>query len=633
MTKFHFVFAVAAVTILSIGIGSQGLRATGEDRVVFDPPVTGPVSTETGQWRRKVQQVFDGRTRTLVRRAYEVWDPEPSRDLDFVWTPDRPELDRPGRINGNGHLVWRMKGLPSYDRESGFAEYRGTMRGGRIEGRGAYLDKAGLLYEGEWRAGLMHGHGTLKLPSGDEYVGAFARGKASGVGRYIDVTGEIYDGPFVDGLRHGRGMTTLPSSARYASSWVTGEEAEASGLTRLAQSGGKSAPGGADDIRIGITIDRSKKRDYVQDLLYVARQTEQAMVIEPENARLRQLWRGRGPIQLTDSEETVRDQTGVGILSMPQGNLPPTGLVIEIQNRTATSTSVAGLVLDVKSSRPDLKPAIELSRGSFAACRIAFKYNPKEEYFRPTAEFSNYGWGPANNFAVTFNLGSNAGAGPKHRKSLGSVSRSTVISFAPELSAVGMNLNALSRLASTGFHCKALDRDECRYPGPGAKPPRHCEAIVAECLRQVRNSGFFGSLAGSIELMSEDIVLPVSGNIEYEWHDRDGSTQREMRPFNLHLRMGRLLGQPECGEGGAPEKVSSRPIELNPDRLGYKLAVSHRTTIPAGRSARLLLELQSTKTTFHDLRVVVQLANGQEVSSRNVRFDYYRPSWFRPLDF
>jgi hypothetical protein len=120
--------------------------------------------------------------------------PHPSRELDFVWTPDNPATDKPGRISGSGQLIWRFKGKPIYDRSSVFAEYRGTVRDGKIEGHGSYLDHTGLMYENQWRKGLMEGLGSLKLPAGDEYVGQFRSGKADGVGGHIEITGEVYEG-------------------------------------------------------------------------------------------------------------------------------------------------------------------------------------------------------------------------------------------------------------------------------------------------------------------------------------------------------------------------------------------------------------------------------------------------------
>src|SRR6266508_3384621 len=81
----------------------------GRDDVVIDPEIAGPPSRETGAWRTRTQQVFDPADHTLVRRMYVVWDPAPSRNLDFVWIADALRDDKEGKVNGKGRLIWRFK--------------------------------------------------------------------------------------------------------------------------------------------------------------------------------------------------------------------------------------------------------------------------------------------------------------------------------------------------------------------------------------------------------------------------------------------------------------------------------------------------------------------------------------------
>ena len=128
-----------------LALGTPGLN--------LDPKISGPSRAEKGAWKTKSQSVFDPVTRSLSRRLYTVWDAEPSRDLDFSWTPDDLAKDKPGRISGTGHLVWQFRDKPNYDRASIRTEYRGELRDGRLNGHGVYLDYTGLLYEGEWHSG------------------------------------------------------------------------------------------------------------------------------------------------------------------------------------------------------------------------------------------------------------------------------------------------------------------------------------------------------------------------------------------------------------------------------------------------------------------------------------------------
>ncbi len=171
---------------------------------------------------------------------YTVWDPMPSRELDFVWVPKSVRDDKEGKINGVGHLIWRLQGKPAYDHGSVFAEYRGAMQDGRAEGQGRYLDADGITYKGEWKNGLMDCHGTLKFAGGDEDVGQMQAGKATHLS-YIDVTGEIFEGYFADGQRNGFGKRPSPTPTATAPVGITGKKNKIPRLLRLAQSTGPLA--------------------------------------------------------------------------------------------------------------------------------------------------------------------------------------------------------------------------------------------------------------------------------------------------------------------------------------------------------------------------------------------------------
>ena len=145
---------IALVTALGFTLGA-GLPVTSygasRDDAIIDPPIAGPVAAEPGIWRSKTQSLFDPVAHTLIRREYTIWDPMPSRDLDFVWVPTSAHDDNAGKISGAGRLIWRLKGKPAYDKASIFAEYRGAMKDGRAEGEGRYVDSTGISYAGAWQ--------------------------------------------------------------------------------------------------------------------------------------------------------------------------------------------------------------------------------------------------------------------------------------------------------------------------------------------------------------------------------------------------------------------------------------------------------------------------------------------------
>ena len=595
--------ALAAFAIT--GLLSAASFGAGHEDIAADPQIAGPPSVESGVWRTRTQAVFDPVERTLVRRMYTVWDAMPSRDLDFVWMPDSVRDDKEGKINGVGHLIWRMKGKPAYDRASIFAEYRGAMKDGRAEGQGSYSDAAGISYSGEWKAGLMEGFGTLQLHGGNEYIGEMRSGKANGTGRYIDVTGEIFDGHFVDGERDGLGTTTLPSSNSYRSKWAQGKETENSHTLRLAQSIGQLAQSVSDDVRIGITVDKSKARD--GDLVYAAFASGPKLVIQPNNKRLMSMWKGGGEIQLRAVEE---GQAGIyGVFSVTRGQLRPLTLVFEVQNRSSAPIAVAGAYLAVESSISDLQPAIQLNR-DFGVCGEG-----SAAYF-PTFRAENFGWGAAQHAAMHFAfVNPNASGRPKTfnvSKSLGDIVQTVAVDLEPELRAAGVNTGVLTTKSESGFVCT------------GQSP--------AACLQQIKTTGIFGSINSQIGLKGTSIFVNAAGTLDYEWLDTKGVRHSKSSPYDVSLPLGHIKIDAECGEGGELDVIAEKALAFKLDQSGYRLPVSFQRSIPAGRTSQFTITVDATKSSEHDFTVVLQLADGREIASRPISLTYYLPAWFpQPL--
>jgi hypothetical protein len=570
------------------------------DDVVIDPPIAGPPASEAGIWRSKTQSLFNPVVHTLIRREYMVWDPMPSRDLDFVWIPGSLRDDVAGKISGNGRLIWRLKGKPAYDKASIFAEYRGAMKDGRAEGEGRYVDSTGISYAGAWRGGLMEGFGTLILPSGDEYVGQMRAGRANGRGRYIDITGEVFEGNFADGERDGSGTTTLPNANSYRSSWIRGKETADSRLLRLAQSAGQPTPGGADDIRIAISVDKSKARD--GDLVYVASGDGAQLTIQPDNKRLMDVWKGNDEIQLKDGEEGQPPQYGV--VSIGKAQLLPLTLSLGVQNRSAQAVSVTGAYLAVDSSVSDLEPAIQLNR-QLEVC----SFNP----YKPTFQAENFGWSSAQNAAMHFvfanpNVSGRPG-GSNVTKSIGAISRTAKVNLEPELKAAGVNTGTLAAKSNNGFVCtKGMSADAC--------------------LQSIKSSGVFGSIASQVGLNETSIFVAVAGTLDYMWSDSHGAQQTRTSPYTIMLPLGHIKIEAECGEGGEPEVIAAKPLVFKLDQSGYRIPIAFQRSVPAGRTSQFTVTVNAPKSSEHNFTVVLQLADGREIASRPVNLTYYVPSWF-----
>ena len=49
-----------------------------------------------------------------------------------------------------------------------------------------------MIYTGEWKGNVRHGHGVQIWPDGAKYEGSWENGKANGKGKFIHVDGDIY---------------------------------------------------------------------------------------------------------------------------------------------------------------------------------------------------------------------------------------------------------------------------------------------------------------------------------------------------------------------------------------------------------------------------------------------------------
>ena len=90
------------------------------------------------------------------------------------------------------------------------AAYEGTFRNGVQHGHGSYTMPSGFRYEGEWIDGRIQGMGKATYPDGSIYEGHFTAGRPDGQGRINYAAGGSYEGAWKDGAITGQGV------ARYA---------------------------------------------------------------------------------------------------------------------------------------------------------------------------------------------------------------------------------------------------------------------------------------------------------------------------------------------------------------------------------------------------------------------------------
>jgi hypothetical protein len=99
--------------------------------------------------------------------------------------------------------------------------YSGPCVNGLAEGYGSASGAA--EYRGELKAGLKHGQGEKRWPSGDRYEGGFFADRKHGLGTYTwgrgPWMGERYEGEYLNDLREGYGVYRWATGDVYAGPW------------------------------------------------------------------------------------------------------------------------------------------------------------------------------------------------------------------------------------------------------------------------------------------------------------------------------------------------------------------------------------------------------------------------------
>jgi hypothetical protein len=201
---------------------------------------------------------------------------------------------------------------------------------------------------------------------------------------------------------------------------------------------------------------------------------------------------------------------------------------------------------------------------------------------------------------------------PNVSKSVGNIVRKVDVDLEPELKAAGVNTSVLTTKSASGFVCQS--------------------SSPVECLQQIKSTGIFGSITSQVGLQTGikdyGIVVGAAGTLDYSWKDSAGAQHTRSSPYNVLLPLGHIHIEVECGEGGEREVIAAKPLELRLDQSNYRLPVSFQSSLPAGRTSRFTVTVNAAKSSHHDFTVMLQLADGRDISSRPISLLYYVPSWF-----
>jgi hypothetical protein len=101
------------------------------------------------------------------------------------------------------------------------SSYAGPCVHGLAEGFGRASGTA--RYEGGFKAGMKHGRGVKRWPTGDRYEGEFVADRKEGRGTYTwgrgPWRGERYEGEYLNDRRHGEGAYFWPTGDVYRGPW------------------------------------------------------------------------------------------------------------------------------------------------------------------------------------------------------------------------------------------------------------------------------------------------------------------------------------------------------------------------------------------------------------------------------
>ncbi|MCX5512998.1 MORN repeat-containing protein [Kaistia algarum] len=577
---------------LNIAARAQSLEPLLQDTITTDGSAF--PNFATGNFRSSNQLVWDTPVRHLKRVDLKFWDPLSADELDVVWT-SRDGNYKPGPISGEGQLTWRIKGAATYDTRATVARYRGQLVEGRAHGEGEFLHRSGASYRGQWRSGLMDGRGRLQSPEGAEYVGEFRAGKREGYGLFVDRLGSVYEGGFLVDKRNGVGRVQMAGGGGYVAQWlndveVSGSRARIPGfrltpLTLQAQ---------VDDVRISLTVDRRSLVGVpdINPLYYIAENTPEKVRIFPDDAELLDVWLGKtAPSSEARPNNDFEEQNFMG----PTVRYGPVPLLLNVENASGQPIGIEGAFLDVAKSVSELRPALELNESFSAQCDRAFESG---------LEFENFGWSAARSVSATINfVDSNENAvGPSFVQPTADISNIEDIDVRNELMRRGVKVERLERDA---LKCTSTDTDKC--------------------LAEQVASGMFGDLGKAVTLSDDAFFLNLAGTLDYQWTTAEHTSTKGAAKFTTSLVMGHLPFQGECGEGANEFNLGSKPFELRLDTGGYQVALPLSDTIPPGVVSRWRLWLDAPKSSTHDFRLRIQLADGRMVESRPVSLLYFKP--------
>lgn len=577
-------------------------------------------------WRERTQVVWDRRTRSLVRQVFQVWDPHPERNLDFLWEPSGAVPAGTGvvRAEGPGTLSWHVRNAPTYDRRYTDSVFKGTLKDGKPDGDGYLATRAGLSYKGTWSAGLMHGSGRLRLENGDRYDGEFHDGLMDGQGIYVAADGTVYRGTFAKGMRSGVArLSDLAGS--YVTVWQEGREIERRPDSAAEKPLRPVPAAAAAGAKVTLTLDRGKIQEFHEAnpdvgeaYPYELEARPGAVDIRLSSKEILAFWKGEAGVMSPSS--------AVGQILNP-GQFAPVFLSGLIENQGTTPLQIVEAYLEVSVSRKDQTPLLDLRPTENDSCTSSLQYNPG-------LTFRNLGWGSIKDARITYTVGSKTERSTPSTATLGSFGYSRSTSVEEKLRQLGFDIKALQ--ASTradGSGAQECSRSEDASDGGSGsdtaadtpKPDPQFEA----CARTAMQKNF-GPLARYVfhPDLDVNVYTTVAGRIDYASTGIDGKDLTRSSTFSMDVPLLSLSFQ-GMAEMGCPDFTPQRirSVSLSEDRRQYRvpLPAEWKGRLDPGKSRTVGVTLTAPKSSEHRFRLVLKTKDGTEAVAPDVSLSYFRP--------
>lgn len=559
-----------------------------------------------GAWAERVQVLYQAETRSVVRAKLRVWDFHPGLNLDFTWEPAAGEtaaLGPDGTVNGEGRLVWRVRGSASYDPQTVFSSYSGRLADGRPNGWGRLALRSGEIFEGTFRDGLLDGEGTHVDEAGNRYDGVLRDGVPEGRGRLMLTTGEVYSGPFRDGLREGSGETLLPGGTRYTSQWAQGVERAGARPDALADAGvggllkADSTGGSAGRVELSVALDGRMNQQSVENngMSYAQTVRDEDIAIYPQDQDMNAAWNGTGEVT-----------TSAYAFDRFEWDSEPAFVEVGVKTTDGKRVRLDDIKLDVATSQAYRKPMLSLIQHKGCVG------------FRPTFSIVNHGWGDPRNTVLSVQFTGETPDGP--------ASRAFSVPVADFSKGIDVSIDGALREAGVDTAKLAAKRYPCRS-----------KEGIDVCRAQMFNDVGFGEVADYVwsgGISGEEYSTTATGRIDYDWSDDAGQTYHASEKFRVDIALATIeisKELAECGDGfgGSPEARRYQDVHLEPGRDNYSIDLPIRGNRNVS-SFQARLKVFAPMSSFHQFRVAARFADGSVRESKPVTLYFYRP---RPSDF